>query len=171
MNGKSPPNRINCRIVTEGLDLLAAGDLPADLQQVYQNHLASCATCKTQYQRVTAATGVIGRTLAQAPPPLSETADLWPAVREIITDQAQHRFRFARLFAGPARLLTAAAVLTIGLFLLTEVLPRQGTNGEPSSFVYESPSVAVSTALVDGRPARVSGVATADGETVFLWLE
>ncbi|MFC1475462.1 anti-sigma factor family protein [Candidatus Zixiibacteriota bacterium] len=171
MNGKSNQAEYNCDEVRDLLDLLAAGDLPPEEAESYHRHLASCPECQAAYERVAEATGSVQDALAEAVPAHSELMDLWPAVRDQISHPARRRSLLGWLNLEPVRTLAIAGVLTVGLYLIIGVQDTKYPGGLPSFPVYESNPVIVSTATVDQRPARVSGIESSDGKTVFLWLE
>jgi|GEM_PF-3255043 len=171
MNGKPKSPEFECSTVCEILDLLAAGDLPADKAECYAIHIAGCAGCRAKYEKTLAAYHGVRDALCGAIPKHSEAADVWPSVREQIIHPVPRESGRSWLILEPARALVVAGVLTVGLYVLGGVRDsnvREATRPFP---VYESAPVIVSTATVDQRPARISGIESGDGETVFLWLE
>jgi anti-sigma factor RsiW len=169
MNGKLKKTDLNCGEVRALLDLLAAGDLPPEEAESYRRHLTSCPECQATYERVAEATGSVQGALATAAPPQSELMDLWPRVREKITRPRRSIFKWLTL--EPVRGLAIAGALTVGLYLIIGIQDTDYRGGRPPFPVYESNPVIVATARVDERPARVSGIESSDGQTVFLWLE
>ena len=149
------------------LDLLAASDLPPEEAESYRRHLTSCPECRASYERVAETTGCVQGALATVAPPQSELIDLWPSVREKITRPRRSVFNSLE----PVRGLAIAGALSVGLYLIIGIQDTKYPGGIPSFPVYESNPVIVSTARVDERPARVSGIESSDGQTVFLWLE
>jgi anti-sigma factor RsiW len=169
MNGKSKKADLNCGDVRAMLDLLAAGDLPPEEVESYDRHLASCPDCRAEFERVAETAGCVQGALSTstAAPPQSELIDLWPSVREKITRPRRSVFNSLE----PVRGLAIAGALTVGLYLIIGIQDTKYPGGMSSFPVYESNPVIVSTARVDERPARVSGIESGDGQTVFLWLE
>lgn len=151
------------------LDLLVAGDLPADEAEFYLEHINSCPGCRVKYEEALTAYRGVREALSSAVPALSETMDVWPGVRETIA--ARRRSAGGWLTLEPVRALIIAGALTVGLYLIVGVQDSDLPGGMQAFPVYESNPVIVTTASLDSRPARVSGIESNDGETVFLWLE
>jgi anti-sigma factor RsiW len=149
------------------LDLLAAGDLPDDEAAFYLRHIDACAGCRAKCEAALAAHRGVREALAGTIPAHSEAMDVWPSVRERIDSVA----RRDRLTLEPVRALVLAGALTVGVYLIVGVQDAGRPGGLRPYPVYESGPVIVSAASVDARPARVSGIESGDGETVFLWLE
>lgn len=153
------------------LELLAAGDLPEEEAAFYLRHIDSCPGCREKYEAAVRAHRAMRDALTEAVPAQSEVLDVWPAVRTKITRPERRRSAFGWLTLEPVRGLAIAGALTLGLYLILGVQDTDYPGGIRPFPVYESNSVIVSTATVDKRPARVSGIEFGDGETVFLWLE
>ncbi len=152
------------------LDLLAAGDLPEDEAAFYLRHIEVCPDCRAKYEAALQVVQGIQGALKEAIPQQSEVMDLWPSVRESV-GRPKRRSVISWLTLEPVRTLVVAGVLTVGLYLIVGVPPSEFAGGMKPFPVYESNPVIVSTAKVDARPARVSGIESGDGKTVFLWLE
>lgn len=151
------------------LDLLVAGDLPEDEAEFYLEHINACPGCRAKYEEAQAAYHGVREALTATVPELSEAMDVWPSVREQITARPKSVHNWLTL--EPVRALLIAGAVTVGLYLLIGVRVAEQPDGIRPFPVYESNPVIVSTASVDARPARVSGIESGDGETVFLWLE
>jgi len=162
---------MRCAEVKDTLDLLAAGDLPEDEARLYRQHIESCPACREEFERVAGATAAIRDTLTETLLPDTDTIDVWPRVQAELNRRSRRRFGFRWPALEPVRVLAAAGVLTVGLYLVTTIQFRNELNGVGTPPVYESNSVIVSTAKVGARPAHVSGFESGDGQTVFLWLE
>lgn len=162
---------MRCAEAKDILDLLVAGDLPEEETLAYREHIESCPACRQEFARITNATAAIRETLTEAVLPDDEAIDVWPRVQAELDRRTHRRFGFRWPALEPVRILAAAGALTVGLFLITNIQYRSELNGGETPPVYESNSVIVSTAKVGERPARVSGIESGDGQTVFLWLE
>jgi len=171
MNGKSKKTDHSCEDVRDLLDLLAAGDLPEDEAAEFHAHLDECDSCRAEYERIAEVAGVVGEELRRTADENFETVDLWSGVREHIAGHRPRRAGLRWLTLEPVRLISAAAVTTVALYLLVTVQWTADMNGVETPLLYESVPVVVTDAKIDARPAGVSGFEFGDGETVIFWLE
>jgi len=174
MNERSEMHQADCRQTNEILELLAAGDLPEEEALHFLAHLEVCPGCRTVYEQQRKVASIVRSELVGLAR-LTESTDLWPAVRARLEDPAtvgrRGWSRLGWLAPEPVRILTAAAVLTVGLYFLVLWHPPIQQSAADMYPLFESHSVVVTAARIDHQPARVSGVESGDGNTVFLWLE
>lgn len=168
MNEK--PKTATCQELNDLLDLLAADDLPEEQAGGLTAHVESCPACRAAFERRRKLTaelrGELTSTTAQ-----TGFADVWPAVRDQLAQRERRQWWLRWLQLEPVRALAAAAVLTVGLYLLMVSYPPHEPMAQADYPVYESVPVVVATARIDHQSARVSGFESGDGSTVFLWLE
>jgi anti-sigma factor RsiW len=107
---------MRCEEVLNQLAAFSSGELPADVRQVVQAHLAECPACRAALARVDALAGVLAST--QTPPvPAGFAARVTAAARQRREAEplvAWNPLRWWRLVPAPMH-AAAAAVLVIGL--------------------------------------------------------
>ncbi len=170
MSENTKGTSLSCAQVRERFDLLAAGDLSLEEGADCRHHLETCRECQAAYARIESAVAAMQSALRAEVPPHSETFDVWPAVREGIRPKP-HSGILRWLTLEPVRVLAVAGALTVAMYVAVTTQMRTQRDSFAATPVYESSTVVVSSAEVSERPARVMGVASPDGETVFLWLE
>lgn len=107
---------MRCEDVLKQLTAFSSGELPADVRQAVQAHLAECAACRAALAEVDALAGVLAG--AQAPPiPSGFASRVLAAARQRQKAEplaAWNLMRWWRLASAPMH-AAAAAVLVIGL--------------------------------------------------------
>ncbi len=170
MSENTKNSNFSCNQVRERFDLLAAGDLSPEESTRCRKHMAACPECQAAYAEIAVSVSEMQATMQAEIPAQSETVDVWPTVRERITDKERPKI-LRWLTLEPVRVLAAAGALTVALYLAVTTQMRTEPTVFATTPVYESSTVVVQSAAVGERQARVMGVESQDGETVFLWLE
>jgi len=124
-----------------------------------------------EYERIAEVAGLLGDELRRTADEHFEAVDIWSGVRDQIAGRRPRRAGLRWLTLEPVRLISAAAAVTVVLFLLATTHWTTDMNGVGVPPTYEEAPVLVTDAKIDARPAGVSGFEFGDGETVIFWLE
>ena len=161
---------MRCEDVLKQLTAFSSGELPVDVRQAMQAHLAECAACRAALAEVDALAGILAG--AQPPPvPAGFAARVTAAARqrqEVEPLVAWNPLRWWRFVPAPMH-AAAAAVLVIGLavglvmgwttLLASQAPPAQATAGADPLDAYNLDYLgdAPSGSLADSYLALVSG--------------